>query len=152
MQGTDISCASPGLPQAVQALPPRAIIHPGAPPTPDWTRLPVIVSQPPEARPGHVRRGWAALRLAAGLAAFAPAPARAQAVTEVQYRDGHAAEAIRLAAGLKPGVVVIRNDALAPNVDVRLVLGRDAWAESDLLRKNPPGRESIQLVAGKTNG
>jgi len=91
------------------------------------------------------RLGWANSRLTNQL------PFR-QAVTEVQYRDGHAAEAIRLAAGLKPGVVVIRNDALAPNVDVRLVLGRDAWAESDLLRKNPPGRESIQLVAGKTNG
>jgi Flp pilus assembly protein TadD len=91
------------------------------------------------------RLGWGYSRLTNQL------PFR-QAATEVQYREGHAAEALRLAAGLKPGVVVIRNDSLAPNIDVRLVLGRDAWAERDLLRKDPPGRESIQLVADKTNG
>ena len=43
----------------------------------------MIVSQPRKARPGYVRRGWAAFSLAAGLLAFA-APAVAQAVAEVQ--------------------------------------------------------------------
>jgi tetratricopeptide (TPR) repeat protein len=90
------------------------------------------------------RLGWANSRLTNQL------PFR-QAVTEVQYRAGFAAEAIRLASGLRPGVVVIRNDSLAAHIDVRLVLGRDAWAESDLLRKDAPGHGSVRLVAEKSH-
>jgi tetratricopeptide (TPR) repeat protein len=70
-----------------------------------------------------------------------------QTVTEVQYREGYAIEATRLAAGLKSGVIVIRNDSLAAQVDIRLVLGRDAWTESQLLRRDPSNRDSAQVVA-----
>jgi tetratricopeptide (TPR) repeat protein len=86
------------------------------------------------------RMGWAQGRLTNQL------PFR-QPVTEVQYREGYAAEASRLAASLKSGVLVIRNDSLAAHVDVRLVLGRDAWTENELLRQGPAEGAPVQLVS-----
>jgi tetratricopeptide (TPR) repeat protein len=86
------------------------------------------------------RLGWAGGRLTNAL------PYR-QAATEIHYREGYAEEAIRLAASLKPGVLVIRDDALAAQVDMRLVLGRDAWSERALLRPAGGGDRDSRLVA-----
>jgi Flp pilus assembly protein TadD len=60
-----------------------------------------------------------------------------QARTEIQYREGFAAEAARLAGKLQHGVNVVPSRHLAHHVDVRLVLGRDAPTESALLVPQP---------------
>ena len=70
-----------------------------------------------------------------------------QAATEIHYREGYAEEAVRLASTLKPGVLVIRSDALAAQVDVRLVLGRDAWSERALLHPSRDREPDTRLVA-----
>lgn len=88
------------------------------------------------------RLGWAGGRLTNQL------PFR-QAATEIHYREGYAAEASRLAATLKPGVLVIRDDTLAAQVDMRLVLGRDAWSERALLRPGDGSERDLRLVAGR---
>jgi tetratricopeptide (TPR) repeat protein len=48
-----------------------------------------------------------------------------QATTEIQYRDGYAAEARALAARLEQPPRIVPSKQLAGRVDVRLVLGRD---------------------------
>jgi tetratricopeptide (TPR) repeat protein len=90
-----------------------------------------------------------ARRVAARLAGFGLQAARlnnqlpfAQARTEVQYRDGYAAEAAALAERLQHPVSVVPSGDLASRVDVRLVLGRDVRTETVLLPQRP-ARTSI---------
>jgi hypothetical protein len=56
-----------------------------------------------------------------------------QARTEVQYREGYAAEAATLAGKLQHRVQVVPRTDLASYVDVRLVLGKDVRSETALL-------------------
>jgi tetratricopeptide (TPR) repeat protein len=53
-----------------------------------------------------------------------------QARTEIQYRDGYAAEAAELAGQLEHGAQVVPNNQLAHGVDVRLVLGKDVQRQA----------------------
>lgn len=62
----------------------------------------------------------------------------AQARTQIQYRDGYADEAARLAGKLQRPVSIVPGTQLARHVDVRLVLGRDAPSDSALLAPPPP--------------
>jgi hypothetical protein len=48
-----------------------------------------------------------------------------QRSTEIQYRNGHEAAAASLSARLPNRPPIVRNDRLRPDIDVRLVLGKD---------------------------
>lgn len=52
-----------------------------------------------------------------------------QIVTEIQYREGYTNEADKLASSLPKHVVIVRGNALRPDIHVRLVLGRDVQNE-----------------------
>jgi Tfp pilus assembly protein PilF len=56
-----------------------------------------------------------------------------QPTTEIQYREGYAREAARLAAMLRQPVRAVPSDKLAGHIDVRLVLGHDARSETALV-------------------
>ncbi len=66
-----------------------------------------------------------------------------QARTEVQYREGYAAEAAEVVKKLQYPVRMVANDALAAHVDVRLVLGNDVRSESAF---SPPGAEQTAVA------
>ncbi|MCD6040562.1 MAG: pilus assembly protein TadD [Burkholderiales bacterium] len=66
-----------------------------------------------------------------------------QAKTEVHYRPSYAAEAAELVKKLRHPVRMVANDALAPHVDVRLVLGSDVGSETAFLQ---PGAERTAVV------
>ena len=94
-----------------------------------------------------------AKRIAGRLAAFGFSTVRLtnqkpfeQPATEVQYRQGYAAEAADLASRIKVNVNVVRSDRLAGHIDVRLVLGRDAWTETALLQPAAPA-QPVRLTA-----
>lgn len=53
-----------------------------------------------------------------------------QATTEVQYRDGYAAEAAELAGKLQHPARIVPSNDLARGVDVRLVLGKDVQRQA----------------------
>lgn len=74
-----------------------------------------------------------------------------QPATEVQYRDGYAAEAERLARQLKVNAATVRSDRLNPGIHVRLVLGKDAWTEAALIRPTMPV-QAMNLAAVKPGG
>jgi tetratricopeptide (TPR) repeat protein len=61
----------------------------------------------------------------------------AVAATEIQYRDGYAGEAARLAGALKSQPLVVRNDQLRGDIHVRLVIGRDVASEVALFEPVP---------------
>ena len=97
---------------------------------------------------GYARRVAAALNeLGWNTARLINHPPYQQRVTELQYREGYAAEASRLAASLRPGVLIVRNDALPAQADVRLVLGRDLWTPAALVRRDPGHAEPVRVVA-----
>lgn len=79
-----------------------------------------------------VRTGWLTNQL----------PFR-QAKTEVHYRQSYATEAAELVKKLRYPVRMVANDALAPHVDVRLVLGNDVRSETAFLQ---PGAERTAVV------
>jgi tetratricopeptide (TPR) repeat protein len=55
-----------------------------------------------------------------------------QRLTEVQYRDGYAAEAARLAGKLEHPARLVPSRSLADGVDLRLVLGKDLLPQTAL--------------------
>lgn len=63
-----------------------------------------------------------------------------QARTEVQYRDGYAAEAAELAGQLEHGAQIVPNNNLARGVDVRLVLGKDVQRQAVVVRSSRRSR------------
>jgi tetratricopeptide (TPR) repeat protein len=69
------------------------------------------------------------------------------ATTEVQYREGYAAEAEALAAKLHHPVQVKRSERLARHIDVRLVLGRDVL--SDVALVAPPAPATVTKIAAR---
>jgi hypothetical protein len=70
-------------------------------------------------------------------------PAFQQAKTEVHYRPSYATEAAELVKRLQYPARMVANHALAPHVDVRLVLGRDVGSETAFLQ---PGAERTAVV------
>jgi tetratricopeptide (TPR) repeat protein len=70
-----------------------------------------------------------------------------QPTTEMQYREGYAAEAAALAAKLQHPVQVKPNQDLASHIDVRLVLGRDVL--SDVALGAPPSPATATKIAGR---
>ena len=69
-----------------------------------------------------------------------------QPVTEVQYREGHITEAMRLTESLKEGVLIVRNDSLPPHVNLRLLLGRDTWTPAALVRHEPADSPPLRVT------
>ena len=55
-----------------------------------------------------------------------------QANTEIQYREGYRAEAIRLSSILQVPVSVVNHEALRSDIHLRVVLGRDVSSEAAL--------------------
>jgi tetratricopeptide (TPR) repeat protein len=70
-----------------------------------------------------------------------------QTTTEVEYREGYAAEAAALAAKLQHPVQVKRSERLASHIDVRLVLGRDVL--SDVALVAPPAPAAVTKMAAR---
>jgi tetratricopeptide (TPR) repeat protein len=68
-----------------------------------------------------------------------------QPATEVQYREGYAAEAQALAAKLQQPVQVKQNEQLASHIDVRLVLGRDVLSDVALAPPAPAAATKIAV-------
>jgi tetratricopeptide (TPR) repeat protein len=71
-----------------------------------------------------------------------------QAATEIQYRPGYEAEAQRLQEKLRHSVRAIPSEGLRSDIQVRLVLGKDAPSVSALLA---PGMEPRPLLAHQTD-
>jgi tetratricopeptide (TPR) repeat protein len=85
------------------------------------------------------RAGWETARLTNQLP-------YTQRVTEVHYREGYVTDAMKLAASLKDGVLIVRNDALPPQVNLRLVLGHDAWTPAALVRHEPSESQPLRMT------
>jgi hypothetical protein len=66
-----------------------------------------------------------------------------QASTEVQYREGYAAEAAMLAATLQHPVQVKPSKDLARHIDVRLVLGKDVLSDTALIIPTRPAATTV---------
>ncbi|MDH5537256.1 MAG: LytR C-terminal domain-containing protein [Betaproteobacteria bacterium] len=68
-----------------------------------------------------------------------------QASTQIQYRDGYRAEAVRLGSAMHMPTSIVENDALRNEIQVRLVLGLDVPTEVALFEQG----ESKVLIAEK---
>lgn len=57
-----------------------------------------------------------------------------QQASEIQFSPGYALEAAKLAGMLEHSVITVRNDALRPDIKLRLVLGKDVRSETAFLQ------------------
>ncbi|HVL34517.1 MAG TPA: LytR C-terminal domain-containing protein, partial [Burkholderiales bacterium] len=121
----------PPRPIAARPLPPLPQAEPPAPLPERRFRLEVSNGN---GVPGLAARVSARLR-AAGVAGarLTNQPPYRQAATEIQYREGYALEAERLAALLRQEVRLVASPRLRAATDVRLVLGHDAPTETALI-------------------
>lgn len=71
-----------------------------------------------------------------------------QRLTEIQYGEGYALEAARLAALLGQQALMIRSDRLRPDINVRLVLAQDIRDEHALVRSRDH-RDTTRLASGE---
>lgn len=72
-----------------------------------------------------------------------------QLVTEIQYRDGFANEADKLASSLQQHVTVVPGKGLRPDIHVRLVLGKDVSDHVALFKLEPINDRRAVTVAAQ---
>lgn len=66
--------------------------------------------------------------------------------SQIQYREGYQSEAIRLKSSLPNQPVLIQSENLRVNIDVRLVLGRDAIAHLTKFENGNDGNGKVKVA------